>query len=374
MGRRRAAGRRADRQHPAQYTVDRPDAARRPATCTASPTRSPGRSRSTAATRRLVQFDPQTESTSGPATWRAPLVPDADQLPGGNMLAVSGLDEFGRIIARQQRDATAQPQKSGWTTPELHRFFPTYPALFRHPGRAALLLRLQRRLRLGRPGTTARASGTCEDNTFQKVPGLRDPQMNETSTSVLLPPAQDQKVHDRRRRRGRRVAGVHRRTDVADLTEPKPAYRPGPDLPGPGPLPERRDAARRHRASPPAARPATAAAVPGRPAATCRRADLPRRRRQARSTPPPNDGRPQLPLRGAAAAGRPGHDHGLRPALRQGRHDTRHVRDAHRDLHPALPVHGHRRPEITAARKTVQRGTTFTSSDPGRGPASSRHG
>ena len=31
------------------------------------------------------------------------------------------------------------------------------------------------------------------DNTFDKVPGLRDPRQTETSGSVLLPPAQDQR-------------------------------------------------------------------------------------------------------------------------------------------------------------------------------------
>jgi galactose oxidase-like protein len=65
------------------------------------------------------------------------------------------------------------------------------------------------------------------------VPGLVDATMTETSASVLLPPAQDQRVMIL----GGGAVGDSpvstARTAIADLDEPKPAYRPGPDLPHP---------------------------------------------------------------------------------------------------------------------------------------------
>ena len=62
------------------------------------------------------------------------------------------------------------------------------------------------------------------------MPGLRDPRQTETSGSVLLPPAQDQRYM---------IAGgggigesklTTDRTDIIDLNEAKPHFSPGPDL------------------------------------------------------------------------------------------------------------------------------------------------
>ena len=49
---------------------------------------------------------------------------------------------------------------------------------------------------------------------------------------VLLPPAQDQKVHGARRRRGRRVREVHRRGPASSTSRTdNPTFEDGPDLP-----------------------------------------------------------------------------------------------------------------------------------------------
>jgi hypothetical protein len=67
-----------------------------------------------------------------------------------------------------------------------------------------------------------------------QVPGLRQKDMRDQSASVLLPPAQDQKVM---------VAGGGNintanpgisLTDIIDLKQANPTYLPGPDLPGEG--------------------------------------------------------------------------------------------------------------------------------------------
>jgi hypothetical protein len=66
------------------------------------------------------------------------------------------------------------------------------------------------------------------------VPGLREKDKRDQSASVLLPPAQDQRVL---------IAGGGNvdtnpdaigLADIIDLKEPSPAYRPTADLPGPG--------------------------------------------------------------------------------------------------------------------------------------------
>jgi Galactose oxidase-like, Early set domain len=66
------------------------------------------------------------------------------------------------------------------------------------------------------------------------VPGLREKDMRDQSASVLLPPAQDQKVLIAGG--GNINSGIPAISycDLIDLKEPQPAYRPAPDLPGPG--------------------------------------------------------------------------------------------------------------------------------------------
>ena len=63
------------------------------------------------------------------------------------------------------------------------------------------------------------------DNTFEKVPGLREPRQTETSGSVLLPPAQDQRYMIAG---GGGIGESNRstaRTDVIDLRAAQAALR-----------------------------------------------------------------------------------------------------------------------------------------------------
>ncbi|MDI6097181.1 galactose oxidase early set domain-containing protein [Actinoplanes sp. NEAU-A12] len=157
--------------------------------------------------------------------------PTLATMPGGDILAVSGLDEFGRMLPGVNE--RYQVAKRQWTpAPELRRVFPTYPALF-----------LTEDEKLFFSGSNAgygsdtegRAPGLWDvaKNEFTTVPGLEDPGMTETSASVLLPPAQDQKVMIL----GGGAVGDSpvstARTAIADLDDGEPRYRPGPDLPAP---------------------------------------------------------------------------------------------------------------------------------------------
>jgi hypothetical protein len=149
-------------------------------------------------------------------------------LKDGGVLAVSGLDGFGRII--NGHNEIYDPQTKQWTThPELRRTFPTYPALFLMP--SGKLFYTGSNAGYG-SDEIGRDPGVWDlsDNSFDKVPGLRDPRQTETSGSVLLPPAQDQRYMIAG---GGGIGESKRstdRTDVIDLKLPAPRFEPGPDL------------------------------------------------------------------------------------------------------------------------------------------------
>src|SRR5262249_32753966 len=135
-------------------------------------------------------FNPATEtyervSNLQIARWYPTLV----GLKDGRVLAVSGLDKFGRIIAG--KNESFNPETKEWSVdPALTRTFPTYPALFMMPSGNELFYSGSN-AGYG-SATVGRTPGiwNLNTNTFKVVPGLRDPKETETSGSVLLPPAQ----------------------------------------------------------------------------------------------------------------------------------------------------------------------------------------
>jgi hypothetical protein len=147
------------------------------------------------------------------------------------VLAVSGLDEFGRILPGDNE--TYDPATKRWSdAPKLKRVFPTYPSL--HLMADGKLFYSGSNSGYG-SDTIGRTPGiwNVRTNRFAEVPGLRQPHMTETSSSVLLAPAQDQKVMILGGGEVGESPVSTARTDVIDLTEKKPRYRPGPDLPAP---------------------------------------------------------------------------------------------------------------------------------------------
>jgi hypothetical protein len=153
-------------------------------------------------------------------------------LSGGKVLAVSGLDQHGQIIDGDNE--VYDPATRSWTArPELDRYFPTYPSLFR----------LADGNRLFYSGSNTGYGSDVEgrqpgiwdlaDNTWTDVNGLVDPELNETSTSFLLAPAQDQKVAIV----GGGAVGDSEdstaRFNVVDLTATSPTYEMVTDYPSP---------------------------------------------------------------------------------------------------------------------------------------------
>ncbi|GLF93106.1 DUF1929 domain-containing protein [Streptomyces yaizuensis] len=82
----------------------------------------------------------------------------------------------------------------------------------------------------GTPGTGA-SIYDYDRNTITDVPGLQNKDQRDQSASVLLPPAQDQRVLTIGGGNNESNPAANRLTDIIDLKEAAPAYRPGPPLP-----------------------------------------------------------------------------------------------------------------------------------------------
>lgn len=178
--------------------------------------------------RAAYEFDPTAEryvpvDPMDKARWYPTLV----GLEDGRVLAVSGLDDVGVIDPGDNE--IYDPRTKKWSRGPK-RYFPTYPALFLTKG--GKLFYPASNAGYG-PADQGREPGLwdVETNTFEKVPGLRDADETETSASLLLPPAQDQKVMIL----GGGGVGESRkstpRTAVVDLKKDNPVFEDGPDLP-----------------------------------------------------------------------------------------------------------------------------------------------
>jgi hypothetical protein len=144
----------------------------------------------------------------------------------GNILAVSGLDGAGEI----QPGATDEfNYRTGRWGKGPFRYFPTYPALFLTT--SGQLFFSGSSTGYG-PANKGRAPGlwNLKTDSFKLVPGLPEPQDAETSGSVLLPPAQKQRVMII----GGGGVGASplstNRTAIADVAAPHPEYKRGPNL------------------------------------------------------------------------------------------------------------------------------------------------
>ncbi|WP_226366681.1 kelch motif-containing protein [Pseudonocardia sp. ICBG162] len=155
--------------------------------------------------------------------------PTLTGLPDGQVLAISGLDGTGQILPGQNE--VYDPATKRWTDrPDLFRYFPTYPAIFQTQQEGRLFYSGSN-AGYG-PADAGRTPGfwNLADNSFAPVPGLRAPELMETSGSSWAGPVQDQRMV---------VVGgggvgespvSSARIDTIDLRAPAPAFTPGPDL------------------------------------------------------------------------------------------------------------------------------------------------
>ena len=151
-------------------------------------------------------------------------------LKDGDILAVSGLNEFGQAISGQSEEFN--PATKRWTLePKLKKSFPTYPALFLMPNGDLFFTGASAGYG---PATPAwRTPGIWNPNTdaFTPVTGMRDSNETETAGSIILPPAQDQRYAII----GGGGVGQSNlstgRIDIVDLDSKHPRWKPDGSLP-----------------------------------------------------------------------------------------------------------------------------------------------
>ncbi|WP_344166945.1 galactose oxidase early set domain-containing protein [Pilimelia columellifera] len=156
--------------------------------------------------------------------------PSATVLGNGDVLSVGGLNERSEGAVGTEYFSSTQRR---WLAPnevtQTYRFWGLYPAMIlTADGR--LFYSGSHVFGDGLPG----AGASLYDHTTGKitdVPGLQDKDRRDQSMSVLLPPAQDQRVLTVGG--GNVVSNLDavRHTDVVDLSANRPRYRAGPKLP-----------------------------------------------------------------------------------------------------------------------------------------------
>ncbi|MEU6148117.1 kelch motif-containing protein [Streptomyces sp. NPDC047081] len=179
-------------------------------------------------TKDAYEFDPVTEKyTKVGSMNEARWYPTLTTLSDGRVLAVSGLDDIGQVVPG--KNEIYDPVTQTWSKAPT-RYFPTYPSFFL-TGRQTIFY-TGSNAGYG-PADKGRAPGlwNLKTNAFTPVTGLTDPDILETSSSVLLPPAQNSKVMVL----GGGGVGESRaatsRTAIVDLDAEHPAFTPGPRLP-----------------------------------------------------------------------------------------------------------------------------------------------
>jgi hypothetical protein len=175
-------------------------------------------------------FDPQTERYEKVddmefARWYPTLVTLGD----GNVISVAGLDEKGNMSKGETE--IYDPATRQWTTkPNLKHVFPTYPSL--------LLMADGRLFYSGssqgyvpNPRSMQPGLWNLKTNNFQVVSGLAEPNMVNNSSTVMLPPAQDQRVMIMGGAGNGDSPLATDRTAIVDLdASATPSYTPGPKL------------------------------------------------------------------------------------------------------------------------------------------------
>ncbi|MCB8903913.1 MULTISPECIES: kelch motif-containing protein [unclassified Streptomyces] len=174
------------------------------------------------------EFDPKAEKYIPVAPMKdARWYPTLVTLEDGKVLAVSGLNDVGDVVPGDNE--IYDPETKKWSKGPF-RYFPTYPSLFLTKG--GKLLYTGSNAGYG-PAEKGREPGLWDlrKNSFTKLGGLTDPDRLETSSSLILPPAQHQKVMVLG---GGGVGESSRstaRTSIIDVSEDSPVFTDGPALP-----------------------------------------------------------------------------------------------------------------------------------------------
>ncbi|MET9643087.1 galactose oxidase early set domain-containing protein [Streptomyces syringium] len=156
--------------------------------------------------------------------------PSATELGNGDVLSLGGLgeDSAGTVVNEHYSAARGRwlgigDAKQAWT------FWGLYPAMILlQDGR---LFYTGSHVFGGGLGTTGASVYDYDKGTVTEIPGLRRKDERDQSMSLLLPPAQDQKVLTLGGGNHTVAPDAHRLVDLIDMKAASPRYLPGPDLP-----------------------------------------------------------------------------------------------------------------------------------------------
>ena len=181
-------------------------------------------------TDKAYTFDPKTEQwTEVPNMNQPRWYPTLTPLSDGDVLTVAGLDGVGQVLNGQTEEF--DPRTNTWIDRnDLNQYFPTYPALFESETPHKMVY-TGSNAGYG-PSNQGRIPGfwDIDTNLFTPIPGLRDPELMETSGSAWVGPVQDQRLA---------VVGgggvgespiSTARVDFLNLKDPAPHFTPGPNL------------------------------------------------------------------------------------------------------------------------------------------------
>lgn len=181
-------------------------------------------------TDKAYTFDTKTEQwTEVPNMNQPRWYPTLTPLSDGNVLTVAGLDGVGQVLNGQTEEY--DPRTNTWIDrKDLNQYFPTYPSLFETETPRKMVY-TGSNAGYG-PSDKGRVPGFWDLNTnlFTPIPGLRDPELMETSGSAWVGPVQDQRLA---------VVGgggvgespiSTARIDFLNLKDPAPHFTPGPNL------------------------------------------------------------------------------------------------------------------------------------------------
>ncbi len=156
--------------------------------------------------------------------------PSATEMGDGDVMTFGGLkaDSSGSVTAERFSTAKNQWLATGQVN-QTWSYFGLYPSMvLMQDGR--LFYTGSHVFGNGTPGTGA-SIYDYKANTIKDVPGLQSKDTRDQSMSVLLPPAQDQRVMIMGGGNIYSNVDAGRQTDLIDLKAASPAYKPGPLLP-----------------------------------------------------------------------------------------------------------------------------------------------
>jgi Galactose oxidase-like, Early set domain len=181
-----------------------------------------------AGSRQAYLFDPATGTyTAQPDMGVARWYPSVVELGSGNLFTVAGLDENGlRTNTSQRFNAKTLTWTAPKAPPDQLSFMPMYPALH-----------MLKDGRVFYSGANVFGNGPAQPgiwnvttNAWQAVPGLADTGLRDQAMSVLLPPAQDQKVMILGGGNQDQPVAAIASTAVVDLNQANPTYVAGPPM------------------------------------------------------------------------------------------------------------------------------------------------